>query len=460
MKRILMKQPTSAETSKHEDLDDSKNPGPHQRQNKKPAPSMFRQDAIDASFLQQYGGVCMLPKLSQVMLSICSLTLLIAIVIYLSTQSFFETINVTGWINTKTPNIEVRSQESAGIVKQVLVSNGSLVEAGETIAIIARSMGQALGDVGVEAKRTLILQEQSNRLAILQQNSASAVLSLQGLVLRYAQTGEQLAKIEHHQHKHQIQLDTAKQRWQMVKNLVAQGLISLTQLEQSEIQMLSLHQQDFELFMRAQTIQTNHYDLHEQQLTNKQQQTQIDHEINLLNIQTQQQLDALLSDTQITVTAPSSGLVDNLQIDVGKSVSFDQVITQIAPVYPNYFVQLAIASHQVAFLQLDQQVQIKVDGFSYQKFGSLSGTVSHISEQVIAPQDIDGVTINTNQALYLVNVELDYTPPLSSIDSISLRSGMSISASINKQESTILNWLLKPLSDIARPEFTAKNLVI
>lgn len=173
--------------------------------------SMFRQAAIDASFMQQYGNVCMLPTFNQVALFCLPLILLVLIGVYISTQSFFETVNVTGWVNTKTPNIEVRSQESAGIVKQVLVANGSQVKAGDTIAVITRSLGQALGDKGIDAKRKLILQEQSNRLAILNQNSANAALALQGIDLRYIQSSEQITKIEDHKNKHQIQLDIAKQ---------------------------------------------------------------------------------------------------------------------------------------------------------------------------------------------------------------------------------------------------------
>lgn len=422
--------------------------------------SMFRQEAINASFMQQYGNVCMLPKFNQMVLSSVSVLLLILGILFISTQPFFETVNLQGWVNTTSPNIEVRSQESAGIVKKLLVSNGSVVEAGQIIAVIERSAGQALGNAGIASKRRRILQEQSNHLAILKQSSDNAIYSFQGINKRFAQSSEQLLKIEQHQYKHQAQLDIAKARWHSLKDLVTKGLVSLTQLEQSELQMLGLHQQDFELFMRAQTLQANHHDLREQQLTNKQSRQQIEHEINLLNIHTQQQLDKLINDTQITVTAPAAGIVDNLQISVGKSIVFNQVITQIAPNKPRYFVQLAIPSHQVAFLQTQQQVQIKVDGFAYQKFGSLNGVVSHISQQVIAPQDINGLTINANQALYLVDIDIDYLPPTSSLNSISLRSGMSISASVNKQEKTILNWLLAPLLDMTRPVFTSPEDVI
>lgn len=417
--------------------------------------SMFRQEAINASFMQQYGDVCMLPKFSQIMLfGVCALFIILTIT-YVSTQPFFETVNVSGWVSTKTPNIEARSQESAGIVKQLLVANGSHVAAGETIAVVARSAGNALGEAGISAKIALILQEQSNRLAILKQNSEQTMFASKGIEKRFLQSTLQLTKIEGHKGSHEAQLSIAKKRWQSVKELVGKGLVPVAQLEQSELQLLSLHQQDFELFMQGQSIQANHHDLAEQQLSNKQQLQQIEHEINLLNIQTQQQLAIVSNDTQITVTAPHSGIIDNLQIAVGKSVAFNQVITQIAPSQANYFVQLAIPSHQVAFLQNDQQVQIKVDGFAYQKFGSLQGVVSHISEQVIAPQDINGLTINANQALYLVSIDIDYVPPVLAGKSISLRSGMSISASINKQETTILRWLLAPLFDMKRPVFSA-----
>lgn len=422
--------------------------------------SLFRQAAVDACFMQQYGTVHMLPKTIHRSFAWVSALLLVISIVYISTQPFFETVNLTGWVSTTVPNIDVRSQESAGIVKQVLVNNGSTVSAGQTIAIIARSKGEALGAAGVEGQRRLILQEQNQRLAILAQNKQNLHIAADGIEQRYMQSQAQLSKILQHQHTHQIQLDTAKKRLYSLHDLLAQGVMSFLQVEQTEAQMLSLHQQDFELFMRSQSIQASHNDLREQKLTNQQKRQQVEHEITLLNIQTQKQLDALNNETQITVTAPSSGIIDNLQIDEGKAVAFNQVLTQIAPAHPRYFVQLAIPSHQVAFLQANQQVDIRVDGFAYQTFGSLNGVVSHISEQVINPQDISDREIRSNQALYLVDVEIEYTAPISSLHAISLRSGMTISASVNKQETTILRWLLKPLFDISGPRFTRTEGVL
>jgi membrane fusion protein len=400
----------------------------------------------------------MFPKLTHVGLSLLSCFIAFASLYYISSQPFFETVNVKGWVNTKTPNINVRSNEASGIVQKLFVNNGSQVQVGETIAIISRSKGNVLGKDGILAQQGLILQEQSNKLTLLQHSKANLALESKAIAQRYARTAEQLAQIDKHQKKHKHQLKIAKKRWESVKALLGRGLVSLVQLEQSEVQMLSLHQQDFDLFMRSQTIQSTYNDLREQLFANKQQQQQIEYEIDLLNTQTQQQLDAFINDTQMNVSAPSSGIIDNLQIDVGKGIAFNQVIAQIAPLETDYFVQLAIPSHQVAFLQKDQEVQIKVEGFAYQRFGSLRGVVRHISEHLIAPQDIDGHVVNADQGLYLVDIDIDYNTPASTADDIILRSGMAISATVKKQETTILDWLMGPLLDIVKPAFAPENV--
>jgi multidrug resistance efflux pump len=415
--------------------------------------SIYRQEAIDAQYMHKYSKVFMLPKVSHFGLFVGVLILMAMALVYISTQAFFETVNVKGWVNTTTTSVDVRSQEAAGVVSKVLVSNGSAVSIGEPIAIISRSHGEVLGKEKIAEKRQYILQAESNRLSIFQQSTINLETEAESLAKHLLQLEKQKDALSNHQIKHKQQLMLSKKRWGSVKALALQGALSILDVEQSELQMLALYQQDFDLFMQMQSLQTSQANIGEQVLKNSHQQAQLQHEMNLLNIQTQQELASLLSDTEFTVNAPRTGLIDNLQIDEGESVSFNQVLTQIAPPQPAYYIQLAIPSHQVAFLQEEQQVIITVDGFAYQKYGSLPGVIKHISEQVISSKDIDGLLVPAEQAVYLVDIDIDYIPPTSSIDDIALRSGMTVSASIYKQESTILEWLLAPLLKIARPKF-------
>lgn len=419
--------------------------------------SMYRQAAIDAHYMHKYGKVCIVPQIGHFGLFFSILMLVIVAMIYISTQPYFDTINVTGWVKTTSANVEVRSQETAGIVTNVFVTNGTEVSAGQAIATISRSQGEMLGKTGIKVRRKHILQSQSNRLAIHEQNTASLLIEANGLVDRILQSEKQIAALIRHQQAHKLQLTISQQRWESVKNLAIKGTVSIAQVEQSELQMLTLHQQDFELFMQLQSLQTSHANFAEQTLKNKQQQTQIQHEINLLNIETEKALESLQNDTQFTVNAPKKGLVDNLQIDEGESVSFNQLLTQIAPIKPMFYIQLAIPSQQVAFMKKHQQVQVTIDGFAYQKYGSLPGVISHISEQVISANNVDGLLLAANQAVYLVDIDIDYNQPISALNDIVLRSGMTVSASINKQESTILAWLLAPLLNAISPKFTSQG---
>lgn len=416
--------------------------------------SIYRQEAIDALYMQKYSKVFMLPTVRHFGLFISVLIMMALVLVYLSTQAFFETVNVKGWVNTTTTSVDVRSQEAAGIVSKMFVSNGSAVSIGQPIATISRAQGEVLGKEKIAEKRKYILQVESNRLAIFTQNTINLETEAKGLAKRLLQLEKQKDELSFHQTKHKQQLVLSKQRWGAVTTLAEKGVVSFVDVEQSELQMLTLYQQDFDLFMQMQSLQTSQANISEQVLKNSYQQTQVQHEMKLLNIQTQQELASLLSDTEFTVNAPRTGLIDNLQINEGESVSFNQVLTQITPPEPDYYIQLAIPSHQVAFLQEDQQVMITIDGFAYQKYGSLPGVIRHISEQVISPKDIDGLLIPAEQAVYLVDIDIDYIASIPSIDDIVLRSGMTVSASIYKQESTILEWLLAPLLKIARTKFT------
>lgn len=419
--------------------------------------SMYRQAAIDSHYMHKYGKVCMLPKVAHFNLFAIIFSVMLMGILFISTQPFFDTVNLNGWVSTTSSNIEVRSQEAAGIVERVYVINGTEVVTGQAIATVNRSQGAVLGPNGIETKQKHITQTQSNRVSIFNQNIANLKVEAKGLEDRYQQTGKQLEALKLHQQTHKHQLTISKKRWQAIKNLAAKGTVTIQQVEQSELQMLTLHQQDFELFMQQQSLQTSLAKIVEQSFKNKQQQSQIQNEKNLAEITSQQELDNLHNDTQFTVYAPNNGVIDNLQVDIGDSVSFNQVLTQIAPVIPNFYVQLAIPSHQVAFLQKDQQVQIKIDGYAYQKYGSLAGIVEHISEQVISPKDISGLSIAANQPVYLVDIKLKDKRQHPINREINLRSGMTVSTSINKQESTILEWFLEPLFDLFRPSFTSEE---
>ncbi len=419
---------------------------------------MYRQAAIDAHFLHQYGQVSMMPKVSQVMLTLLLSAWVLTAIVFISTQPFHDTVEVKGWVETSIPNVAIRSQEQAGVIEQVFVENGDSVTAGQVIATIVRSQGDAMGSQGIARQQANIKDEHTQNLAILTEKRNAVVTEAHHLTKRIEATRQQLTILDEHLNSQTLQTQKTQSRWQALKEMAALGTISVSQLEQSELQILSLQQGKLDLFVQSQQLKSALLDLQQRQQSNENQQTQYAHEQQLLILQTEQKQNALSEQLAYTVRASASGVIDNLQAHVGKSVSFKQVLTQISPNNPSFFVRLAIPSYQAAFIQLGQQVQVKVDGFPYQQFGSLRGTVTQMANEIIMPADVQHYATPINQAVYLIDIGIDYQPATNTHKEISLRSGMTIQASIQKQQKTILEWLLAPLLDTLTPSFNNKEV--
>jgi membrane fusion protein len=410
-----------------------------------PSTSLYRQQAINAHFSHQYGEVFMLPKVHQLWLAGVITVLIVLATIFISTQPFAQTVEVKGWIATQTNPLHIRAKESAGIIKNVFVHNGDTVVKGQAIISISRQSLSLLGDTQLQQNLQALRQAHQLRINAIeqkQQNIQSDVQSMQKQALLFT---DQIIILKQQHDNIQQQLITLHKQKKNLAALAKAKLATANEAQQAQLQWLTAENNRYALKLQQNQVNeqllrlANDTENKQQQigvLGNQKEQAMVEHN---------QALAQILQSLQYTLYATSAGKIDNLFVSPGDSVSLSQQLMQILPQQQKLKSMLSVPANQAGFLLPTQQVKVKVDGFPYQKYGAIDGTITHVSKQVLLPSDTAQMPIRLNSPAYMIEVELASNSIVANGETWPLSSGMTINASIQLDQPSILEWLLGPL---------------
>lgn len=136
------------------------------------------------------------------------------------------------------------------------------------------------------------------------------------------------------------------------------------------------------------------------------------------------------------IIALYDGVVKSLEVDKeGAVVTPTQVVAQIIPDSNTMVVEAEVHNGDIGYVELGQDVDIKVDTYDYQKYGKLSGTVVYISPDAIENEQM--------QKIYKVNVLLDGD----NVNRLEISQGMECTVEIKTDKRRIIEFFLEPLTD-------------
>ena len=158
---------------------------------------------------------------------------------------------------------------------------------------------------------------------------------------------------------------------------------------------------------------------------------------------TQQKLNerqSILNHTDLT--SPVGGVVKYLRVNtIGGVLRPGDELMQIAPTDGGFFVEGRVTPSDVGSLKLGLPVTVRVDAFDYSIYGTLKGSLTHISPDTLSEQGSRGET----NVFYRIQVRLDadqsHNPRA---QDIVIKSGMTTSLDIRTGERTVLQYLIKP----------------
>lgn len=149
---------------------------------------------------------------------------------------------------------------------------------------------------------------------------------------------------------------------------------------------------------------------------------------------------------RLDITAPIKGLVQDLRIQtVGQVVQPGALITSIVPVDETLEAEVRISPDDIGHVNVGQSVVIKVGSYDFSRFGGVGGTLRRISATSLVEDGAD--------AFFKGWVTFD--KPYVGDDPAKFRvaPGMSVQADITTGNKTLLQYLLKPLTDALNRAF-------
>jgi len=139
------------------------------------------------------------------------------------------------------------------------------------------------------------------------------------------------------------------------------------------------------------------------------------------------------------VRSPVDGTINQLLVNtVGGVVRPGMELIEIVPTQDNLLVEAKIRPADIAFLYPGQRAIVKFSAYDFAIYGSLSGTLTHISAGTIV-DEID------NQSYYLVRIKTDKSYLGNEEKKLHLIVGMIADVDIITGKKTVLDYILKPI---------------
>ncbi|WP_233079507.1 HlyD family secretion protein [Rheinheimera soli] len=405
--------------------------------------SLFRSKALQAQQQRLEGQVSIVQPVSSSVLCFCLVFILFSLLLLLHQASFSRKETVVGYLKPSSGVVRIQSQRSA-VLKQLYIQDGTLVQAGQKLALLSTDEYLAAGESLTEhLQSSLALQLALNaqkRLELIQ----SFDQQRQQLAAQISNVKRQLAENQRQQQLLSQRIDLQTQRLLSQQDLALKGHLPKLQLEQQQDQHLMLQQQLAEVQTLAQSI------LQQQiQWENQLQALPVDQQRQLQQLQAErlsleQQTTELLARKEVVLTAPVAGRVTNLVVSAGQYLQGSQVLMQVLPESGFLYAQLLVPTRAFGFIQPGQTTWLRFDAFPYQRFGLYQGEISQLSKAVLMAQDPDS-PVQIQEPVYQVQVRLNQQFIEAYGEQMPLQAGMLLSADIVLEQRSVLSWLLEPL---------------
>jgi hemolysin D len=159
------------------------------------------------------------------------------------------------------------------------------------------------------------------------------------------------------------------------------------------------------------------------------------------------------------LTAPVDGMVQQLAVHtIGGVVTPAQQLLAVVPNDSPLEIEANISNRDIGFVQPGQGVEIKVDTFTFTRYGLLHGNILSVSQDSISrekPQDKNGNNPSAAEArtseppgqelTYAARISLDRAQMKVDDNVANLMPGMAVSAEIKTGSRRVISYLLSPL---------------
>lgn len=361
---------------------------------------------------------------------------------------------------------KVLQAEDKGIVKRILVQEGQKVKQGDLLMELDRTMSES--DLNALKKEInyyntnirRIMAELENKPFMPEAGSPSDSKDfIQQMSLYRSRQSEKKARLEFYDAqirqkeesvrvaefslvKYQELLKIAREREQNLKEIVEQGAISkYTYLEYKgkriELeQNVSMNASELSA-AKAEASAARQEKAKYQAEWSRQLQEELLNSRKQYNTLKESERKAELKNKLIEIKSPVNGAVHKLDIHtVGAVVKEAQGLMEVVPEGTPMEIEAWMENKDVGFVDINMPVEVKVDAFNFQKFGTIKGKVREVSPDAIEDKE--------RGQLYRVMISVEEEKLHTDGRDLQLYPGMAVSAEIKTRKKRIIDFFLEP----------------
>jgi adhesin transport system membrane fusion protein len=334
-----------------------------------------------------------------------------------------------GSVNT-TSRIQIVQSVDGGVLSDVMVSEGDIVEEGQVLARFDQT--RFIAQTNEIRARVMALQARVDRLrgevsSSLPKFSAQVLADKELVDLELTVYRSRIANLQSQLASQEELVSIVEAETKILRELYNTGDISQAEYLTSERSLI-------EAQARLEAIQGDFLEKSARELAEAQDQL-------AQNLEVLLQREAVL--TASTVEANIAGQVTNIAISTrGAVIQPGEELMRIVPKDSDLFVEVKIAPTDIADVELGDEARLQFDAYDPSVFGSVTGEVIFVSGDVINEKGQMG----QEEPVYIAHVSLAGQKVITSIGhEVQLIPGMTAQVDVQAGARTVLQYLLKPI---------------
>ena len=412
---------------------------------------LFRQQALEHLSSRQYGTVILARPVSHLFLTLLFLGIALAIITFFIFFSTTRKAQSQGVLLPTGGVIRVMPGQS-GVITEARVKEGQTVRAGDVLFVLSGERSSANAGAPQQVVSTLLKSRRDSYDAELKQSSLQSRQRMAAGQRRASDLTAEIARMEDQIVLQQRRITLAEQSYKRYSDLHATNYISSAQLQDKQAELLDQHQRLAEL-QRIKSASGRDLATAQADVRDLQVQAQRDAENLQRNVsEIEQDLTENEARREILVRAAQDGKVTAITTEIGQTVAANSVLASVLPMGAELEAEIYAPSRSVGFIKPGMQVLLRYQAYPYQKFGQYRAQVREVASTSLRPEDlaVPGAVSGTNgEPLYRIRLRLQRQSVQAYGETLPLKSGMLVDASVLLEQRRLYEWVLEPLFSIS-----------
>ncbi len=363
--------------------------------------------------------------------------------------------------------VQIIQNLEGGILNEILVSEGDVVEQGRIVARLENTQATSLYqdnlariyenmasiarlEARIEGVKPNYPQELQERRDIIERSNALFEAEIKQDLAEFAVLESQkdlkeqeILEQEELQKQVKVSLELAERQRNLARPLVSQGAYSQIDYVNLEQSVQNFSSQLSVLEFTLPKLYTSLEEVEKKVEAHKaEKETIMQKEINVLSAELASLNESLKTGgdrlTRTDLRSPLNGVIKTIYINtLGGVVRPAEPIMEIVPLDDTLFIEAKISPTDIAFIYQGQKAIVKLSAYDFSIYGALEGVVEHISADTLEDKKGD--------VYYAVKIKTQDTTLKSQSKNLPIMPGMMAQVDILTGKKSVLDYILKPI---------------